>query len=343
MRTFQAMAAMPAQRQGSIAAAIEEQHRLLAGLERGREGRHQRRREEALTLRPRAPHVDDAYLRQPRHAVPRRQMEMAIAAALDIDHGFERRRRRHQDDRNFRDRGAHHRHVARLIDHAVFLLERGVLLLVDDDEAEIGEGQEQRRARADHHARGSLGDRAPGIAPRRAAEIGMPFDRRRAETVGKAREPLRRERDLRQQHQHLAAAFERGGDGGEIDLGLARAGDAIEQRDGVTTGGDGGGKRGGGLGLRRRQRRTRPAPIRQRRRQRARQRDDVDQAGIGQRPHHTRTTRSGAREIRGGTRRPVFQHREHAPALLRQRVAAGCERGAAGIAQTIGGDGARRL
>ena len=57
---------------------------------------------------------------------------------------------------------------------------------------------------------------APARAPKRALE---------------ALEPLRAERDLRQQHQHLAAAAQRRGDRLEIDLGLARAGDAVEHGD----------------------------------------------------------------------------------------------------------------
>ena len=44
---------------------------------------------------------------------------------------------------------AHHRHVARVINDAVLLLVGAFVLLVDDDEPKVGEGQKQRRARAD--------------------------------------------------------------------------------------------------------------------------------------------------------------------------------------------------
>ena len=45
---------------------------------------------------------------------------------------------------------------------AVLLLVGRVVLFIDDDEAEIGIGQEQRRARADDHLHLVRGDRRPG-------------------------------------------------------------------------------------------------------------------------------------------------------------------------------------
>src|SRR6185312_3266079 len=50
-------------------------------------------------------------------------------------------------DRDPGDMAAHHRHVTGVIMHAIVLLVGLVVFLVDDDETEIGIGQEQRRAR----------------------------------------------------------------------------------------------------------------------------------------------------------------------------------------------------
>ena len=50
-----------------------------------------------------------------------------------------------------------------------------------------------------------------------------------AELVAEAAQRLRRQRDLGQQDQRLRASRETGGDGGEIDIGLAAAGHAIKQ------------------------------------------------------------------------------------------------------------------
>ena len=60
--------------------------------------------------------------------------------------------------------GAHHRDVAGVILDALLLLEARLVRLVDDDQAELRIGQEQRRAGADHDPRLAGGDRPPGAA-----------------------------------------------------------------------------------------------------------------------------------------------------------------------------------
>ena len=105
------------------------------------------------------------------------------------------------------------------------------MLLIDDDQAEIGVGQEQRRARADHDPHLAGRHRRPGARAQPRRELRMPFRRPHAEALGEAVEELRGERDLRHQDQRLPAAPDRFGHRLEIDLGLARAGDAVEQRD----------------------------------------------------------------------------------------------------------------
>jgi primosomal protein N' (replication factor Y) len=57
---------------------------------------------------------------------------------------------------------AHHRHVAGVILDALFLLEAWFVSFVDDNQAEVGIGQEQRRARADDHLRLAARDGPPG-------------------------------------------------------------------------------------------------------------------------------------------------------------------------------------
>ena len=153
-----------------------------------------------------------------------------IASAPRVDFGFDRRRRRGEHHRNAGAVRAHHRHVAGVVVHAVLLLVGGVVLLVDDDEAEIGIGQEQRRARAgdDRHLAGS--DRRPGAGAHARRQLRMPFRRAHAEALGEAVEELRGERDLRHQDQRLAPAPDGLGHRLEIDLGLAGAGDAVDQR-----------------------------------------------------------------------------------------------------------------
>src|SRR5260370_22922028 len=117
-----------------------------------------------------------------------------------------------------------------MIDDALLLLVGAVMLLIDNDEAEICEREKESRARADNHLGASLGDIAPGAPSVGMADIGMPLDGRGTEARLEAREELGAERDLREQHDGLPSALERRRDSGEIDLGLARSGDAVEQR-----------------------------------------------------------------------------------------------------------------
>ncbi len=231
MRALQLAAAAPAHRHRRVAAAVEEHHGLLAGAERFAERGFERGRNPAPGRRRRAPQIDDGDRGQRGAAVPARQHGVAIASARGIGDGFERRGRRSEHRRDRAEMGADHGHVARLIDDALVLLERSVVLLVDDDEAELGERQEQRRARADDDADQAFGDAAPDRAPLGAAHFGMPQRRRAAEAATEALDPLRRQRDFGQQDQRLRAGAQRFGDRLEIDFGLARAGDAFEQGD----------------------------------------------------------------------------------------------------------------
>ena len=121
-RTLHAVAAGAAQGQRRIAAAVQEEQHLLAGFQGPRRRLDQRGRQETAGRQPLPPHVEQFDLRQRRFRVAARQMHPVVASAPDIDHRFQRRRRRYQHDRDPRHRGAQHRHVARLIGNPVILL-----------------------------------------------------------------------------------------------------------------------------------------------------------------------------------------------------------------------------
>ncbi|MEY9106359.1 hypothetical protein ABH999_002555 [Bradyrhizobium yuanmingense] len=227
----EAMAAGTAQRQRRIAAAIEEEQRLLAPLDRGPDLAGEPRRDEAAARGRLAAQIDGLDMRHVLAAEARGQRDALIAVLARIDLGFHRRRRGGQHDRNFCDMSAHHRHVTGVVVHAVVLLVGLVVLLIDDDEAKIGVREKQRRTRADHDRRRTFGDRGPIARAGARGELGMPFDRPHAKTLREAIEELAGQRDLRHQDQRLLAAADHLGDRFEIDLGLARAGDAVEQRD----------------------------------------------------------------------------------------------------------------
>ena len=124
---------------------------------------------------------------------------------------------------------AHHRHVAGVIAHAVFLFVGLIVLLIDNDETKIGIGQEQRRARADHDRDFAVGNGAPGAGALARRQFRMPLGRPGAETRGKTVEELGGQRNLRHENEALAAAADRVRHRLEINLGLAGAGDAVEQ------------------------------------------------------------------------------------------------------------------
>ena len=65
------------------------------------------------------------------------------------------------------------RHVASVIAKALVLLERRVVLLVDDDQPEIGDRREQRRARADGDLHPPPAERLPGILALPRGETAM--------------------------------------------------------------------------------------------------------------------------------------------------------------------------
>ena len=126
---------------------------------------------------------------------------------------------------------AHHRHVAGIVEDAVLLLVGRVVLLVDDDQSELVERQEQRRARAGDHPDAALRHLPPDALAHARREIRMPFAGLGAEAVLEALEKGMRQRDLGQQDEHLVILLQRRGHRLEIDLRLARSGDAVDQRD----------------------------------------------------------------------------------------------------------------
>ena len=226
---LETVAAVAAQGQRGKAAAVEEQQRLLFALEVGLELGDQARCEPAAPRRRILGQVDRAHVGQARSGEALGQSDLAVAADLDHVPAFDCRGRRGQDHRHVLEPGAHHRGVASMILNSVFLLERGLVRFVDDDQPEVRIGQEQSRAGADRDLRLAARDRAPGAPPLRRAQVRMPRDRGAAEARLEALEEWLGERDLGQQDQRLFVLPQALGDRLEIDLGLARAGDSVEQ------------------------------------------------------------------------------------------------------------------
>ncbi len=119
--------------------------------------------------------------------------------------------------------------VAGVVARVALLLVGRVVLLVDDDQPEPLDGREDRGARADGDPRLAAAQPPPLVVALALRQRGVQERDGVAEARGEARDGLRRERDLRHERDHALAALERRGRRAQVDLGLARAGDAVQQ------------------------------------------------------------------------------------------------------------------
>src|SRR6185437_16828836 len=87
-----------------------------------------------------------------------------------IDPALEAGRRAAEDDDWALRARAHDRHFARVVARRFSLLVAGLVLLVDDDRAEIPQRREDRRTRADGDLLPSVAQRQPFVIPLAVAQ-----------------------------------------------------------------------------------------------------------------------------------------------------------------------------
>lgn len=146
-----------------VAAAVQEDERLLLALQSLADGVQQLRRQALFHLQAARVHQLDR--RQAAGARAARQRQPQVAAALGVLPGFQRGRGRTQHHRHIQVVRPPHRQIARRIAQAVLLLVGRVVFFIDDDQAQLGQRREYRHARAQQHARlAALGAR-PRIQP----------------------------------------------------------------------------------------------------------------------------------------------------------------------------------
>ena len=104
------------------------------------------------------------------------------------------------------------------------------MLLVDDDQPEPLDRGEHGRARADADPRLAAAQAHPLVVALARREPRMRHGDGVAEALDEARHRLRRQPDLGHEHDHAAALRERGLGGAQVDLGLAGAGDAVQEQ-----------------------------------------------------------------------------------------------------------------
>ena len=102
------------------------------------------------------------------------------------------------------------------------------MLLIQDHQPEVGDGREQGRAGADHHPQATLGNGQPLVVPFGVGQSAVE-DRDFAAPSPKPGDCLRSQGDFRNQDDGPSTLFQASLQGSEVDLGLARAGDAEEK------------------------------------------------------------------------------------------------------------------
>ncbi len=102
------------------------------------------------------------------------------------------------------DRGALGGDRARVVARIRLLLERRVVLLVDDDEAQARDRREDRRSSSDDDRRRAGRDPRALVAPLRVGQRRVENRDAVAEARAKASDGLRRQRDLRDEHDDAA-------------------------------------------------------------------------------------------------------------------------------------------
>ena len=205
---------------GRDATPVEQEDRAAARLDDPPESREERCGERVARL---APQVDDADAWQ-RGADALAQGEVGQAPpAL----GSWRRAAVHRH--GALQRGALGRHAAGVVAGIGVLLVRRIVLLVDHDQADVAHRCEDRAAGADDDPRLTPHDAVALVATLGATERGVQDRDDVAEALAEPTHGLRRERDLRDEHDRAAAAGERRGARLQVDLRLAAAGRPLEQ------------------------------------------------------------------------------------------------------------------
>ena len=218
------------------AAPVQEQDRLAAGRERLGKRLAQRAREHAAAPAARA--LVGGRRSRPSAAAgsPRAGQDQRSISPCAQRHAVRRRGRRAEQERAARALGAHARDLAGVVAEALLALVRGLVLLVDRDQTQIGVGREDGRARADRDGHAALADRPPLVEALAARESAVQHRDPLAEARAEAVDELVGERDLGHEHDGALPAREGGLGSALVDLGLAAAGDPVQQELGEAAG-----------------------------------------------------------------------------------------------------------
>ncbi len=119
-------------------------------------------------------------------------------------------------------------HVAGVIARLRILLERRIMLFVDNDQAQSWHGSKDSAARADHHGCVAGGNTAPLMVTFYGTHMAVQAGDV-AKTLGEAMTRLRCEADFGYQHDRATSVRDHFVDGLHVDFGFAAAGDSVQQ------------------------------------------------------------------------------------------------------------------
>ena len=162
------------------------------------------------------------------HTRPGNTVVRAAAAAIE---SLSRRRGGAQHERAAVAPRHLGRHLSRVVTWAGALLVTGLVLLVDDDEAQVAERAKERRAGADDHAGRTAGNHIPLVQALAGRKARMEHGDRLTKARAKAADGLGRQRDLGHKHARRATGCEHALNRRKVNLGFAGAGDAVDQHD----------------------------------------------------------------------------------------------------------------
>ena len=116
-----------------------------------------------------------------------------------------------------------------MVARAGTLLVAGLVLLVDDDEAQVAERAKERRAGADDHAGRTAGDHIPLVQTLARRKTRMEHSDRLAKARAKTADGLGRQRDLGHEHAGRTAGRQHALNRRKVNFGFAGTGDAIDE------------------------------------------------------------------------------------------------------------------
>ena len=222
-----------------VAAAVLEEDGLLAALQGLSDTRQQQRREGAVHhLAPlQVSDVYHLYLGQLHALVPLLQLHQSVLARHGVVVGSPSRGGgTEQNVRRENCEACHHDgHAAGMIaGHGVLLLVAGLVLLVDDDEAQALEGQEHGRAGTEDDVVG-VGRQLflPDLHALGIAVFGVVDAQTVAEDAAQTVHHLHGQRNLGQEVEHLAVLVQLALYEVDVYLGLAARSHAVQQRHGL--------------------------------------------------------------------------------------------------------------